>query len=37
MVHPDISKRTKISMELFYVAQLRTRLFEVAHNWMKLL
>ena len=24
-------------MELFYIAQLWTRLFEVARNWMKLL
>jgi len=34
---PNISKCTKISMELLYIAQLLTRLFEVAHNWMKLL
>ena len=37
LVHPDISKCTKISMELFYTAQLCTILFEVAHNWMRLL
>jgi len=29
MFHPDISKRTKILMEYFYIDNLRTRLFEV--------
>ena len=29
MFQPDISKRTKILMEYFYIDNLRTRLFEV--------
>ena len=37
IIHPDISKRTKILMEIFYIAHLWTKLFEVAHNWIKLL
>jgi len=37
LIHPDIYKRTKILMELFYITHLWTRLFEVAHNWTKLL
>jgi len=32
IIHPDISKRTQILMELFYIAHLWTRLFEVARN-----
>ena len=34
---PDISKCTKISVEVLYIAQVWTKLFEVAHNEMKLL
>ena len=37
IIQPDISKRTKITMEYFYIDHLWTRLFEVTHNWMKLL
>jgi len=32
-----MSERTKILMGLFYIAHLGTKLFEVAHNWLKLL
>ena len=31
IIHPEISKRTKILMELFYIACLSTRPFEVVH------
>ena len=37
IVHQDVSKCIQISMELFCIAQLLTWLFEVTHNWMKLL
>jgi len=37
VIQPDMSERTKILMELFYIACHGTRLFEVFHNWMKLL
>jgi len=37
IIQADISKRTKILMELFYITHLWRRLLEVAHNWMKLL
>jgi len=29
IIHPDISERTKMLMELLYIAHLWTRLFEV--------
>ena len=34
IIQQEISERTKILMEFFYIAHLWTRLFEVVHNWM---